>query len=106
MARPKPEVFDITKRKFHNVLQGVAPPYVRLNDHDKQTFIDWSNENIERFWLGPKGPIASSNVIVIDDPQRKLHYPYSLYFFFFSFLRDSLFKPSSSGGHYSTYQEA
>lgn len=69
VTRPKPEVFDITKRKFHNVLQGVAPPDVRLNDEDKQMFIDWSNENVERFWLGDKGPIENSDVIVIDDPQ-------------------------------------
>lgn len=71
MARPKPEVFDITKRKFHNVLQGVAPPDVRLNDRDKQIFIDWSDDNAERFWLKPGGPIGNSDVIVIDDPQCK-----------------------------------
>ncbi|KAI9494832.1 hypothetical protein BDB00DRAFT_817251 [Zychaea mexicana] len=69
VARPKPEVFDITKRKFHNVLQGVAPPDVRLNDHDKQMFIDWSNENVDRFWCKDGGPLLKSNVIIIDDPQ-------------------------------------
>ncbi|KAI8979565.1 hypothetical protein BDF20DRAFT_913124 [Mycotypha africana] len=69
VARPKPEVFDITKRKFHNVLQGVAPADVRLTEEDKQTFIDWSNENANRFWLDPNGPIKNSDVIVIDDPQ-------------------------------------
>jgi len=71
VARPKPEVFDITKRKFHNVLQGVAPPDVWLNDDDKQTFIEWSDENVNRFWLDDKGPIKNSDVIVIDDPQGK-----------------------------------
>lgn len=71
MARPKPEVFDITKRKFHNVLQGVAPPDVYLTETDKQIFIDWSNENARRFWLDDKGPIKNSDVIVIDDPQGK-----------------------------------
>ncbi|KAI8085153.1 uncharacterized protein BX664DRAFT_338648 [Halteromyces radiatus] len=82
VARPKPEVFDVTKRKFHNVLQGVAPPDVRLTDEDKQMFVDWSNENAERFWVGEKGPIRTSDVIVIDDPQLsgiiphiKLHSP-------------------------------
>ncbi|KAG1176211.1 hypothetical protein G6F70_006073 [Rhizopus microsporus] len=69
VARPKPEVFDITKRKFHNVLQGVAPPDVYLTETDKQIFIDWSNENAKRFWLDDKGPIKNSDVIVIDDPQ-------------------------------------
>ncbi|KAI9314469.1 hypothetical protein BX666DRAFT_1862426 [Dichotomocladium elegans] len=36
-----------------------------------QLFIDWSNENVERFWLGENGPIETSDVIVIDDPQGK-----------------------------------
>ncbi|CAO3650617.1 unnamed protein product [Mucor hiemalis] len=69
VARPKPEVFDITKRKFHNVLQGVAAPDVRLTEDEKQMFIDWSDENAKRFWLDDKGPIKNSDVIVIDDPQ-------------------------------------
>ncbi|KAI8391035.1 uncharacterized protein BYT42DRAFT_555348 [Radiomyces spectabilis] len=69
VARPKPEVFDITKRKFHNVLQGVAAPNVRLTAEDKQTFIDWSNDNVNRFWGDEKGPLRNSDVIVIDDPQ-------------------------------------
>ncbi|KAI8148033.1 hypothetical protein BJV82DRAFT_648071 [Fennellomyces sp. T-0311] len=69
VARPKPDVFDITKRKFHNVLQGVAPPDVILNEHDMQMFTDWSNENVERFWSKEGGPIRTSDVIVIDDPQ-------------------------------------
>lgn len=72
VARPKPEVFDITKRKFHNVLQGVAPPDVCLTEEDMQTFIDWSDENAKRFWLDDNGPIKNSDVIVIDDPQGKL----------------------------------
>lgn len=73
VARPKPEVFDITKRKFHNVLQGVAAPDVRLTEDEKQMFIDWSDENAKRFWLDDKGPIKNSDVIVIDDPQCKLN---------------------------------
>ncbi|GAA5811667.1 hypothetical protein MFLAVUS_005108 [Mucor flavus] len=62
VARPKPEVFDITKRKFHNVLQGVADPSIHLNEDDKQVFIDWSDENASRFWLDDKGPIKNSDV--------------------------------------------
>lgn len=69
VARPKPEVFDITKRKFHNVLQGVADPDVRLTEEDKEIFIAWSDENASRFWLDNKGPIKNSDVIIIDDPQ-------------------------------------
>jgi hypothetical protein len=69
VARPKPEIFDITKRKFHNVLQGVADPKVRLNEAEKQAFIEWSDENVHRFWGDQSGPIQNSDVIIIDDPQ-------------------------------------
>ncbi|KAI8583353.1 hypothetical protein K450DRAFT_223218 [Umbelopsis ramanniana AG] len=69
VARPKPEIFDITKRKFHNVLQGVADPKVRLTDADKEAFIEWSNENVNRFWGDRSGPLQNSDVIIIDDPQ-------------------------------------
>ncbi|CAB4400235.1 unnamed protein product [Rhizophagus irregularis] len=69
VAKPKPEVFDITKRKFHNVLQGVAPPDVCLTENDKRVFINWSNDNVERFWKDDEGPIKNSDVIIIDDPQ-------------------------------------
>lgn len=81
MARPKPEIFDITKRKFHNVLQGVADHDVRLTDEDKQAFIDWSDENATRFWLDDKGPLKNSDVIVIDDPQGKEIKRYHTIFF-------------------------
>jgi hypothetical protein len=69
VARPKPEIFDITKRKFHNVLQGVADPSVRLEDSDKEAFIEWSNDNVKRFWGDRGGPLQNSDVIIIDDPQ-------------------------------------
>jgi alpha,alpha-trehalose phosphorylase (configuration-retaining) len=69
VARPKPEIFDITKRKFHNVLQGVADPKVRLTDADKEAFIEWSNENVNRFWGDRSGPLQNSDIIIIDDPQ-------------------------------------
>ncbi|KAI8340777.1 hypothetical protein BC941DRAFT_493463 [Chlamydoabsidia padenii] len=69
VARPRPEVFDITKRKFHNVLQGVAAPDVRLTEEEKQQFIEWSDENATRFWLDEDGPLTNSDVIIIDDPQ-------------------------------------
>lgn len=69
VAMPKPAVFDITKRKFHNVLQGVAPPDVFLGEADKQAFIDWSDENVERMWNAKDGPLVNSDFIVMDDPQ-------------------------------------
>ncbi|KAI7870394.1 hypothetical protein BDF14DRAFT_1993964 [Spinellus fusiger] len=69
VTRPKPEIFNITKRKFHNILQGIADPQVRLSEEDKKTFIAWSEENAKRFWMDHQGPIRNSDVIVIDDPQ-------------------------------------
>jgi len=40
-----PTVFDITKRKIHNVLQGVAPEGVEMNDTDKRWFELWTQQN-------------------------------------------------------------
>ncbi|KND01218.1 uncharacterized protein SPPG_04309 [Spizellomyces punctatus DAOM BR117] len=67
VMKPKPEIFDITKRKFHNVLQGVAPKDVHLTDEDKKMFESWARDNVQRYWAD--GPIVQSDVIVIDDPQ-------------------------------------
>jgi hypothetical protein len=70
VARPKPEVFNVTKYKIHNVLQGVAPEGIHLTDHDKELYEGWSADNARRYWI--KGPFVKSNVIVIDDPQCKV----------------------------------
>ena len=40
-----PTVFDITKRKIHNVLQGVAGKGVEMNDEDKKWFELWTQQN-------------------------------------------------------------
>lgn len=69
VSRPKPEVFDITKRKFHNVLQGVSDNDVCLTEDDKKIFNEWLKENVNRFWMHDNGPIKNSDVIVVDDPQ-------------------------------------
>ncbi|WWC64868.1 uncharacterized protein I303_107482 [Kwoniella dejecticola CBS 10117] len=61
-----PAVFDITKGKFHNVLQGVAEQDKDLTDEDKRWFELWTEQNYESFWSN--GAIDAS-VIVIDDPQ-------------------------------------
>ena len=42
-----PAIFDITKRKIHNVLQGVAPPDIEMSDEDKRFFEIWTEENCE-----------------------------------------------------------
>jgi glycosyltransferase involved in cell wall biosynthesis len=62
---PKKEVFDITKTKFHNVLQAVASPSIELTEEDKALFLAWSEENARV--LAPV--FTSADVIVIDDPQ-------------------------------------
>jgi hypothetical protein len=73
-------VFDITKRKFHNVLQGVAPPDTCLHDHEKELFERWTAWNYDKYWKGDSkgengvtdGPSPiEADVVVIDDPQRK-----------------------------------
>lgn len=62
---PNVEVFDITKRKFHNVLQGVAPQDTVLTEQDKEIYNNWIKENVEKFM-----PVfRQADVIVIDDPQ-------------------------------------
>lgn len=60
-----PEVFEITKRKFHNVLQDVAPKGTRLTTAEKKKFDDWSKLNAEQF----RPIIEDSEVVIIDDPQ-------------------------------------
>ncbi|EWM21967.1 trehalose synthase [Nannochloropsis gaditana] len=69
VATPSPDVFNITKRKFHNVLQGVAPPNVFLEEEEKKKWLEWTQMNVERHWDDPDGPLMTSDVIVIDDPQ-------------------------------------
>ncbi|EIW72195.1 trehalose synthase [Tremella mesenterica] len=61
-----PVVFDITKRKIHNVLQGVAEKGMEMSDEDKRWFEIWTRQNYEAFWT--KGAL-DADVIVIDDPQ-------------------------------------
>lgn len=65
VMRPDSDVFHITKNKFHNVLQGVAPDGVELTAHDQDIFRSWSQENADVL----HDAIAKATVIVIDDPQ-------------------------------------
>ncbi len=59
------QVFIITKHKFHNVLQGVAPADVRLTEEDEAKFKRWSAKNARAL----EGMFRSANVLVLDDPQ-------------------------------------
>nr|KAJ3421546.1 hypothetical protein HK105_003157 [Polyrhizophydium stewartii] len=69
VTKPNPEVFQITKRKFHNVLQGVEAPDVTLTDADKQTYLAWCQRNAANSWAD--GPFREADVIIIDDPQLR-----------------------------------
>lgn len=69
VMKPNPEVFEITKKKFHNVLQGVAPSDTKFTNHDKILYEKWCDSNIESYWKDDDGPIYNADVIVIDDPQ-------------------------------------
>ena len=67
VAKPKPDVFKITKLKFHNVLQGVACPGTKLTSDDKALYEQWCANNAIQNWI--PGPFQDSSIIVIDDPQ-------------------------------------
>ncbi|GAA5871452.1 hypothetical protein JCM16303_000760 [Sporobolomyces ruberrimus] len=66
-------VFNVTKRKFHNVLQGVAPPKTILTEQDKELFTRWAEWYFTKLWKDKDGDgstfLESFDVIVIDDPQ-------------------------------------
>jgi len=65
VLRNKATAFDITKKKFHNILQAVAPENLRLLSEDKEHYNEWIKGNFNVF----KESIKTADVIVIDDPQ-------------------------------------
>lgn len=65
VLRGGPGLFDITKTKFHNVLQGVADKDVIFSEEDKKTYSVWMDKNAKIF----DGIFKKSDIIVIDDPQ-------------------------------------
>src|SRR2546421_12326237 len=69
---PKSEAFDITKTKFHNVLQAVASPERVLTEEDKAVYESWTQENAALL----DGAFRQANVVVIDDPQPAGLIPY------------------------------
>lgn len=62
-----PSVFDITKKKFHNVLQGVAEDDVKLEEADEEYFEAWIKSNYEKFWKDTG--VLTDRILVADDPQ-------------------------------------
>ncbi|KAJ2159511.1 hypothetical protein GGF46_002967 [Coemansia sp. RSA 552] len=70
VAKPNPDVFVITKRKFHNVFQGVTDDeQYRLRAEDKELWIEWCEQNFENYWGAGKDVVESADVIIMDDPQ-------------------------------------
>ncbi|KAJ7632483.1 trehalose phosphorylase [Roridomyces roridus] len=69
VPNPSPKVFRTTKNN-HNILQGVAPPELRLTQENKDAFDEWILKNGLR-WTAEGGPLAPGGVDVafIDDPQ-------------------------------------
>jgi Glycosyltransferase len=62
---PNNKIFEITKTKFHNVLQAVASPSTELTEEEKELFRTWTAENASLL-----EPVFShADVVVIDDPQ-------------------------------------
>ena len=62
-----PAVFDITKQKFHNVLQGVADKTTKLEEQDEKYFEAWIKDNYEEFWKHTG--VLDDRILVADDPQ-------------------------------------
>ncbi|KAJ2780900.1 hypothetical protein H4R18_003195 [Coemansia javaensis] len=70
VAKPNPDVFVITKRKFHNVFQGVTDDeQYRLLPEDKKLWVEWCEQNFDNYWGEGKGVVDSADVIIMDDPQ-------------------------------------
>ncbi|RDB24113.1 Trehalose phosphorylase [Hypsizygus marmoreus] len=69
VPNPSPSVFRTTKNN-HNILQGVAPPDLRLTKEAKENFDAWILKNGLR-WTAEGGPLAPGGVDIafIDDPQ-------------------------------------
>lgn len=63
---PSPSVFKITKKKIHNILQGVAPEETELTTQDQNKIDKWLKNNYETNW---RSAIKKSTFIVLDDYQ-------------------------------------
>lgn len=65
VMKPDLDVFNITKRKFHNVFQNVQKKGTVLTNEDKKMYNNWIKENSKLF----EDKFKKTDVIVIDDPQ-------------------------------------
>jgi hypothetical protein len=70
VVKPRPEVFNITKRKIHNVLQGVSSgEKYQITPEDAEMFDDWSASNAQRYWTQGSAAFSTTSVAIFDDPQ-------------------------------------
>lgn len=65
VMQERPEIFEITKKKFHNVLHGISAPSVKLTEEEKIAYESWIKVNAEKL----HSLFHQAKVIVIDDPQ-------------------------------------
>ena len=72
VVKPDADVFNITKRKFHNVLQAAAKPGIELTKADEKLYNKWIRENADFF----KDKFKKADFVVIDDPQPSGLIPY------------------------------
>lgn len=65
VLKSDPEIFTITKKKFHNILQGVSLPDEILEDDEMKAYTSWIAQNAQIH----EHAIKQASVIVIDDTQ-------------------------------------
>jgi glycosyltransferase involved in cell wall biosynthesis len=64
--KPSPIAFKITKNKIHNPLQGTLTAAQAITQVDINNYNNWVDRNISKHW---KKKFATSDVIILDDPQ-------------------------------------
>ena len=75
VPKPKPGVFRVTKT-IHNILQGVSKPDERISTAEKELITNWIEDNANRYWLSPGGPLrpveeGGADVIMVKPNQQR-----------------------------------
>lgn len=70
---PVASAYNVTKKKFHNILQNVAKGEI-LEDRDIEIYESWIKINSERLWN--KKIFKNSDIIVLDDHQTSGFFKY------------------------------
>ncbi len=65
VMKPRDDIFQITKTKFHNVLQDVVGKDTKLTTKDKKLYNAWIKNNFESL----RDELKDASIVVIDDPQ-------------------------------------